>query len=1752
MSLRHTDGSNRWSCQRPHSGLASSRWPLVAQPEDVLAQTKDRCNSNGQSDTRQVEPPSERSPRHPRTQPLVVDVTQYTNPHLTKHLNKDDENITLQELAHVVRLSKYQERKRANTRVRLQRSLISTALSARLTRCGDIANRNLVDSVRKDDKDGFVMLYNAIQDIRKSCDEMRRYAFLDPDIEPLSSPTLGSSESLDTPTSSVVGVAPLRSITPFLHEISATSRDTILDFLSELRTNPDYLATRICALSSSELNAFLSFHKGMEPVESVLPYHGRSASRQHAGVSTSRSNSSSDIERLLSFQRHDPLSILIHYCFANPAGPDSTEDQRRTDIWATVLARLIQQPKSSSEHFLISVLNIWTGMRDWSGRSNMEWYLMKILEEGVFILDRAEDQHGTRFNLSDWNSSDEAAAQEFYDRAVQGLFELVDDEDATGIPEGLLELGNAILKKLDNKYVENTSRWLVWRCLFFVFLLGVIVHPESYGMLAEYHITPYAREKILKKVAMKAHEYVSSMWSGKPSATCVPAEVPPQIKGHVERILSRFQGSRSKNSSAKLLPARSITSLRETVEVHPYLVLSPSDLATLANALFPERRPLSSMSNTLRSGAASISGLSAISQQVYAPTSRNNNLETASIISTSFSSVVSDGTTAPREGSQDGQPHTPSQRHSPSSADPDAQRRLNLYEDDGYRLRLAMHELRQNLGPEAVKGGCHPCAERWIVLFLSSDGKKLSTSMTYDPEDEGDDDDNSSSTDTDEDEDTQGPELDKGYHQIRDAILRLVEEFEIPRNLETEGDCAPQLTNRASRLRRYKSKNKIITTENSVSNRNLYRTDDGKSRPKNASSGDSAASDVATRVAREEDGEGEPVLIKMLRAASSQSKAQADFVSAHLYWKTLKNLCALESPSLRANGFAVLINIFSRGPRDSLRRSAGAIEEYDAWLIWLKQSQERHEGLIDRMMRRVRAMRDKMWFVTDVRNSKEYGHSRDICQALKTMGMPRRWSSMQRSRANVSRAPGSSYLYRTESQIMDLLAASEEQGGPNKLSDDQAEMTSSWLQKYGIENFCQGEERIHRFCCEVDKCVSKLVGETIREAPVLWSSDLYKREKVVYDRRRARERDQSWSGDDTASILSDSERRFGSPSSRPSRMLRESDRGRFPNSPNASQHALDMSRINFARPTASLSDVVENQDSFEKSPPVNTVDSVSTFWSPFQPVMTPGSGVSKAYSPTTSLTNLSTTFSGPLHHATLPSSSSVSTGRPGTSASSNETIFQQQAEDEKSRFLNELRKTLTSLLLSDLGSQVLARGSETDAWFHGLGQQCIDRRDAFDRYARRRTEKKDKEVGSRSSTRPRVIEKKKSFRNLRNAGDSASERSPDGPLAGVADDAGSSGTGNGHKAKEAATDFPFKKAYRRLLNMFSVNPNPFAKLNALNELENLIIASLMWHSSRKLRANRSDAGSSTASDRGPNNRQTSLDGTIDNVRERRSQAIQSAFHSAGYGHQPRQANAETKSIVSSGSASTDAITSELQRLFRDAEIRPKSLFRDLQLIAAFVPSTVLDKPERGKAFWNAGLAALKLKSEVCRTMMEMADEVVGAHSHTRGSVNENHALPEAKTSATGTPPPASSVYTLDDAGRMWSITAKEGYPTAQRELALFSLSNPEFVERTTLPLSKPREVFKQTVMERYGRNERTRGNCGVTGPAGLANAGLNTRAMGSAIAAGDGPALSGKDGDVKNDVGLMCLAVHWMKAAEQGGDDLATRFLRQNEFMDMG
>ncbi|KAI0905063.1 hypothetical protein F4823DRAFT_158123 [Ustulina deusta] len=1613
----------------------------------------------------------------PRTlpQPLLTDVSQYTHNYVTV----EDDGTTLQELAHLVRLSKYQERKRAHTRVRLQRSLIATALSARLTRCGETTQRNLADLFRSGDTHMFAKVFDAVQDVRNSCDATRRFALLEPDMEPLQSAGMASSETLDNPPS-VAGSISNSPVTPFLADLDGPSRETILHFLAQIRTNPDYLASRLCALSVAELQALTVFHVGLDPIESVLPF-GNAQSSGRGSTSAANKSSVSAVERLLSFQRHDPLSALIYTCFANSAGPDSAEDKRRTQVWATACSRLIQAAPVEYENVLVAIVNVWSAMRDWSGRSNMEWFIMKVLKDGAFLLDRADDPQGNRFHdIGDWTTKDSIRIEEFYDQVLNELFDLLDDEDGTGIPEGVLELGNEILRHLQNmapSKVDSTRHWFVYKWIFSNWLTAVLIHPENFGMMAEYNITEYGCQRILKNVALKARDLVNDMLV--PHHLGQPVSTPLKIKKHIENLVGRFKPSRNQKT-ARLLPARSVTSLRETAEVHPYLVVSPADLLTLVNVLFPERRPQSAHSSSARSAAPSISGFSAISQPISVATSRRD-MDTASVFGMSVSPVRSETTSyEPLLEQALGTP----QRYSPPFSDAPS-RPPNSYEEDGLKLRTAMREMVRVLGADVVAGSCHPCAERWAVLFVSADGEKLSLQMTYDP-DEDEDEDISSAT-SEDDEPEEKSVLSKDYHHLRDSVLRLVEDFEIPRSLE-DGDRHTTFSNRASRLKKYRSKNKIITPEKNMNSRNPYR----KREENTNTSGN------------------HPVLIAMLTAASSQSRIQSDFVSAHMYWRTLQQLNALASPTLRKNGFASLLNIFSRGPRDSLHQSASAIEEYDAWLIWLKQSQERHEGLIDTMMTRLKALRDKMWYVTEVRNSEVYVHARTLCSALKIMGVPRMPGSFQESRAQLARNPTLNFIHKAESQMLSLLAAREDQGGPNKLTDDQVEKTKKWLQQVNVRNVCGGEERIHRLCCEIDNCVGRLVGDSVTANPVLWSSALYMRDRKTFDGppRRGRDRESNYGADDAMSVISSEySRRWTPAANRPSSVLRNMSMH------NRSQISIDSGRHSLSRASTAALDMIDAREyHYGHSSP--SIDSATTFFSPFTSTMSASSSAtSRAQSPTGSRAGLPGLFAHP-YQQSLPSTASLT--QPDTTASSTETIQQQRLSEEKHRFLSDLRETLLSLLLSDLGNFLYAYGSETDVWFNDLGQECLELRSAEDEVAQRESANQD---ASTSNTKQRALEKKKSSINLREVGDSQIHQTlhrRDSPSARNYSSSGANDKTSANASSSALKDttaFPYRKAYQRLLRMFSIHPNPYAKLNILYELEQLISASLSSGGRRARFTPRHQATSND--DQGGPGKQEQSD------KERR---VNTHAGSSGSGLALRSASdVETRSIAPINKGHQESLRAVLQSLLRDMEIRPKTLFRDLQFISAFVPSSVLDL-DRNDAYFDMLVAAMSLKKEVVSTMVEVADGIIAASRKSNNNYNVS-SMPDSLF-------PKS---TLHDAARMLTIAAKESDPTAQRELGLLQLSNPELVARTTLPLSKPRDVFKQPAMEtsgtRPGSSARHQGDRARTG-------------LGSSM-----PALNPDpniNSDVRSDPTLMCVALHWMETAQEGGDELAKNFMSQS------
>ena len=366
---------------------------------------------------------------------------------------------SLAELTHLLHLRADQKKRLLRLQTRLHKGLVSVALFARLKNCNELASRSLVDSFRSDDKKGFASLCNALQDVRRSCEETWRHAELDLIMSP--------KEAHDP------RVAAGQDHT-FMHQLPAWIQEDLLGFLSRIRTDPDFLASRIASLSPSELASLTAFHQALDTVDSVMPGQPRGRLLGH------RSNRNSaflptPVERLLSFQRHDPLSALLHTCFA------SSEDSLRLRIWSATCARVIMEGKTGSEQLVCSVFNAWAAMKEWPFRTNLEAYLLQMLQETAPLLEAASETHsGVKAPTDSRNTKDAIALEDFFDMALRRLFEILDDEQfGTPIPSGVFELSRAILDKVkDPKKQFAAETFIVSKWFFSTFLSNAIICPE--------------------------------------------------------------------------------------------------------------------------------------------------------------------------------------------------------------------------------------------------------------------------------------------------------------------------------------------------------------------------------------------------------------------------------------------------------------------------------------------------------------------------------------------------------------------------------------------------------------------------------------------------------------------------------------------------------------------------------------------------------------------------------------------------------------------------------------------------------------------------------------------------------------------------------------------------------------------------------------------------------------------------------------------------------------------------------------------------------------------------------------------------------------------------------------------------------------------------------------------------------------------------------------------------------------------------
>ena len=804
------------------------------------------------------------------------------------------------------------------------------------------------------------------------------------------------------------------------------------------------------------------------------------------------------------------------------------------------------------------------------------------------------------------------------------------------------------------------------------------------------------------------------------------------------------------------------------------------------------------------------------------------------------------------------------------------------------------------------------------------------------------------------------------------------------------------------------------------------------------------------------------ILERNIREQLVYSESQYDFNAAHFWWQSMEVLTSL-APISRDSLFQKITSLCQARTEFSRQH----ITFYQSWLASLQQRQESQDNTLRGLANQSSGLRNKMWYLSSVRHSSTFADVLNVTQALRRMSKSAQPKSTgvtawarQRLRFGLDRA---------HEQTLEVLTAPKDYGGHGKLSDDQAELTSRWLTRNSVENFCKGEERIHRFCFEVQKCANKLVGNTLLESPVLWSSNLYQHEKRQYGVGH------------------------GQPAIQP---VREHQYWRNNISSGSVPASVQHMSYSF-NPPFDISGAHSGRVPFDHGQSAEPSFRTQLYGS----IGGDAIGNNRPYNSDDPYAVSSQTWTLP------PSPVSPVRFSPLTLADGNPPAH-------KNQFINHLKEVVISLLLSEFGSFLWNDGSETDRWVNDSKL----RRQNSGKPSRnwQHTSAVDADTSKRGQDDLCVLHRPKTLTED-NASETMFQYSPP-PSA--------------HTSRTviSKTPFSFDQAYRKLLIKFRLTSDPYQKLENLYDLVNLIDKS---HGPESLATYPTGSRSQLDNIEIPSNpkspgirasavprtRLTRLEEVLANCEDRRLNSmrpISASGHISAFGDWgiPNQLT----------SLAQPSLNSALRKILGDSSERPDFLFRDLQYIAAFVPSSILDNTPQGTAFWTVGLAAIHIKSDLIQQMTHRANQIV-AHYYDKQPKRDSPGSAEPqRLSTVGTPEhitdtvddPSLIGTTLADAAKLYTLSALEGDPIAARELALFHLTHPELVQRVTLPLSRPGEVFKMGNMtgERMGRmKDAQRG--------GL-------------------------------DPMTFAVAVHWMEVAANAGDRDARAFLEENGHLGRG
>lgn len=362
------------------------------------------------------------------------------------------------------------ERKRV-----LQRSI---ALSARLQRTSSWVQDGLVQISNYKDPKPFAQVFSYAQDLVDIC-----YSHWTNELN-----------NLDIMQS--YGQNGVQKATPeaFFNQLPSNAQQDLLDLLSNLRNNPQFLIDRLRRLPSSQVATLTSNARWQfsdAPIKSFSQDSNRSGAQRRRQL---QAYSKELEDYATSFERSNPLSFLLHNLYSYDISPTSLESQLRLYNWSTICADLLQSNTPAYDPLFGQVLNAFSVMQDWPARPRIELFLMSVLQRGAFLI----NENPLHRAYPDYDPLNTEVANNFINDAVLELWWTLAECGSGCYPLGAFDLAQAILGKISSKQQQSDFRnhfFYEWYLRHFMW--AAIMFPENEKMLLKMHVSKKARDFIL-------------------------------------------------------------------------------------------------------------------------------------------------------------------------------------------------------------------------------------------------------------------------------------------------------------------------------------------------------------------------------------------------------------------------------------------------------------------------------------------------------------------------------------------------------------------------------------------------------------------------------------------------------------------------------------------------------------------------------------------------------------------------------------------------------------------------------------------------------------------------------------------------------------------------------------------------------------------------------------------------------------------------------------------------------------------------------------------------------------------------------------------------------------------------------------------------------------------------------------------------------------------------------------------------------